>query len=130
MVDVRKLIIFLKIPKMRKKKTTKLNQSHTTPNLSGFLNMKYVHWRRQPRENSLSKCEYKRVTGRENYSNPKLQCTQFSLLPKRKIITKKKRKNSLPFGSLDCFCTHFRSKQEASFIRALSRQKGYYYKPV
>jgi hypothetical protein len=33
--------------------------------------MRYIHWRRQLGENSLSKGEYKRVTGRENHSNSK-----------------------------------------------------------
>jgi hypothetical protein len=68
MVDVRKLIIFLKISEIRKKKkkkkkkTTKLIQSHTTPNLSNFLNMRYVHWQRQLRE---EKIHYQNVSTRE-----------------------------------------------------------------
>jgi hypothetical protein len=67
--------------------------------------MRYVHWQRQPGENSLSKGEYKRVIGRENHSNTKPQYTQFSLLPKKRIITKKKKKkkNSLSFDAFTSF---------------------------
>jgi len=68
--------------------------------------MRYVHWQRQPGENSLSKGEYKRVIGRENHSNTKPQYTQFSLLPKKRIITKKKKKKKNSH-SFDGFTTLF-----------------------
>jgi hypothetical protein len=77
--------------------------------------MRYVHWQRQPGENSLSKGEYKRVIGRENHSNTKPQYTQFSLLPKKRIITKKKKKkkNNIYFYN---FTKIFKKKKKLSFF--------------
>jgi hypothetical protein len=67
--------------------------------------MRYVHWQRQPGENSLSKGEYKRVIGRENHSNTNPQYTQYTLLPQKRIKTKKKKKkkNSLSFDAFTSF---------------------------
>jgi hypothetical protein len=107
--------------KIRRMRNNKNKQSHTTPDLSGSLKLRYVHWRRQSRRKSTIK---KWVQGNNRVRKPlKPKAPIHPILTStQKENNNKKRKTSLfmelsPFPFLSNFCSLLLRTQQPSLHR-------------